>query len=172
MAIQQRLRFVYRWSALKVARNQHGDAAGDKYGDLNVVNSASMGRQDVNGTSQYNVGNGNFGIYTFALWNRADGVYVYLRQQYGPLAAYLVSANSLDTAPVSTSNATAVTSYGGLAISANGGQVGSGILWEITRDTADASNASYTARIQCIRGPFPGALEQHYGRERQLGRLS
>jgi hypothetical protein len=117
----------------------HVAIAGDKFGDMYVVNGDSMGRQDVSGASQYSVGGGNFGVYTFAVWNRNDGVYVYMQQKWGPAASYLILGNSLNTTPVSTSSTTAVTGFGGLAISANGGQPGTGILWDITLDTADPS---------------------------------
>jgi uncharacterized protein (TIGR03437 family) len=117
----------------------HTAIAGDKYGDLYVVNGDTMGHQDVNGTSQFDLGDGDFGIFTFAVWSRSDGVYVYLQQQWGPLASYLYSSSGFSMTPASTSGATAVTAYGGMTVSANGGQPGSGILWEITRDTADSS---------------------------------
>ena len=113
----------------------HTAIGGDKYGDFYVVNGKSMGHQDANNTSQFNIGGGNFGLFTFAVWNRSNGAYVYTAQQWGPLQAFQVAGTSLNTSAVSTSKTTATTGYSGLAISANGGVVGSGIVWQTTRDT-------------------------------------
>lgn len=117
----------------------HVAIAGDKYGDLYVVNGDSMGHQDVNETYQFNISGGNYGAFTFAVWNRSDGIYIYIQQQWGPVASYLYLNGSFNMNPVSTGNTTAVTSYGGLTISANGGQPGTGILWQVTRDTSASS---------------------------------
>lgn len=120
----------------------HTAIAGDKFGDFYAVNGDAMGHLDTAGSSQWNVGNGNFGIFTFALWSRADGAYLYAQQQWGPVLEFQVTGASINPTPVATSNTTAVTGYGGFAISANGNQPQSGILWQITRDTQDSSRSA------------------------------
>ena len=117
----------------------HIAIAGDKYGDFYVVNGDSMGHVDANNAAQFNMGNGNFGIFTFAIWNRYDGTYVYTQPQWNAVESLQLSDGRLNTTPVSTSKTTAATSYSGLAISANGGQPTSGILWQITSDTQNSS---------------------------------
>ena len=119
----------------------HTAIAGDKYGDFYVVNGDSMGHQDANNALQFNIGAGNFGLFTFAIWNRFDGPLVYAQQQWGPVEAFQVAGGRLNTTAVSTSKTSAVTGYSGFAVSANGGQPASGILWQITRDTQDSSRA-------------------------------
>lgn len=117
----------------------HIAIAGDKYGDFYIVNGDSMGHQDANNTQQFNVGSGNFGIFTYAIWNRYDGTYLYAQQQWSGVAMYQLGAGRLNQIPTSGSANTATTGYSGFAISANGGQPSSGILWQITRDTQDSS---------------------------------
>lgn len=117
----------------------HTAIAGDKYGDYYVVNGDAMGHVDAKGAAQFNPG-GNFGIFTFAVWNRFDGPLVYAQQQWGPVQSFGISGQMLNAAPVSTSTTTAATGYSGMAVSANGGQPTSGILWQITRDSQDASH--------------------------------
>lgn len=117
----------------------HTAIAGDKYGDYYVVNGDRMGHVDVNGAGQINP-SGNFGIFTFAVWNRFDGPLVYAQQQWGPVQSFGIAGQTLNAAPVSTSRTTAASGYSGMAISANGGQPSSGILWQITRDQQDTTH--------------------------------
>jgi len=127
----------------------HIAIAGDKFGDFYAINGDDMGHLDTANALQSSIGNGNFGIFTFALWNRADGNYIYAQQQWGPVAEFQVTGSTVNPTPVATSDTQAVTGYSGFAISANGNQPSTGILWQITRDTQDSSRAAtlhaYTA---------------------------
>jgi uncharacterized protein (TIGR03437 family) len=111
---------------------------GDKNGSLYLVNGDSMGHLDSGNAAQIFPGVSYFGIYTFALWARSDGAYVYTQQRGGPLMAYRYSNGSLATAPAVSSPTNFDSAYSGLAISANGDQAGSGILWIITGDHSQA----------------------------------
>jgi len=122
---------------------------GDKYGELYLIDGDSLGTllsgadwsaQTIQGT-QYG------GIFTFAIWNRTDGAYIYLQEQDFGLMCYQVSGASLNPTPVSVTPPTGQdVPLVGLAISANGGQPGTGILWETTgnssRSTLHAFDAS------------------------------
>ena len=126
----------------------HTALAGDKYGNFYVVNGDAMGRVDGKNASQFAAG-ANFGIYTFAVWNRFDGPLVYAQQQWGPVQSFGISGQTFNAAPVSTTTTTAATGFSGMAVSANGGQPASGILWQVTSDqygsnagTLHAFNAS------------------------------
>jgi uncharacterized protein (TIGR03437 family) len=99
-----------------------------------------MGHVDANGAAQFSPG-GNFGMFTFAVWNRFDGPLIYTQQQWGPVQSFGISGQTLNAAPVSTGTTTAATGYSGMVISANGGQPSSGILWQITQDQQGASRA-------------------------------
>jgi len=123
----------------------HVAIAGDKYGDFYVVNGDSLGHLDANNAAQFSIGNAGFGLFTFAMWNRYDGTYIYAQQQWNPVEALQISGAGLNTTPVSVSKNSAVTAYSGLTISANGGQPTSGILWQVTRDTQGSPSGTLHA---------------------------
>src|ERR1035441_6437543 len=73
-------------------------------------------------------------IFNLAVWSRGADASVYLQGEGEPVKCFQVTGKTVNPTPVTT----AVNSipYGriGMTISANGGQDGSGILWETTCD--------------------------------------
>jgi hypothetical protein len=109
---------------------------GDKAGQLYLINGDSMGHlaaPDSAGVQTIQaVNKSSRGIFEFAVWSRSDGAYVYVQEEEGFLKCYKIVAGSFNPWPVSVSTAWAHSPYVGMAISANGGQDGTGILWETT----------------------------------------
>jgi uncharacterized protein (TIGR03437 family) len=108
---------------------------GDKYGELYLVDGASLGTNPTgaDGSAQVIMGVQVGGIFTLAVWNRTDGAYIYLQEQGTVIKCYQVLAGTLNPTPVSLSPYTGQKApFDGLAISANGGQAGTGILWATT----------------------------------------
>ncbi len=123
---------------------------GDKYGELYLVDGDSLGTDPTgaDGSAQI-IEAAQGGIFTLAVWNRTDGAYIYLQEWSTSVNCYQVSGASLNSTPVSVSAYTGQgIPFDGLAISANGGQPGTGVLWETTIDSSgnatlhafDASN--------------------------------
>jgi uncharacterized protein (TIGR03437 family) len=108
-------------------------AGSDKLGNLYLLNAAKMSQ----GATTFLVG--QYSIFNFAVWNRTGGAYLYVQMEQAPPTCFQVAGNTLNTTPVSTA-ANSVT-YGriGMAVSANGVQDGSGILWETTGNYSDAT---------------------------------
>lgn len=127
-------------AGLALIPGSHIAIAADKFSDFYVVNGDDMGHTDAKNAAQFSI-SPNFGIYNFAIWTRFDGPLVFAQQQWGPVQSFQISGQALNVAPVSTGATTAVTGYSGLAISANGGQPASGILWQITSDQQNPSHA-------------------------------
>jgi hypothetical protein len=115
--------------------------AGDKSGQLYLLDCSFMGHlaPPISSSVQSIQAVQDSGIFGFALWNRTDGAYVYLQEEESILKAYRIRDGSLEPSPVSVSTAWAHSSYVGLAISANGGTDGTGILWETTTDQDDSA---------------------------------
>lgn len=106
---------------------------GGKEGVLYLLDCGSLGHTSFNNANiLQSFQPNNLGIYNLALWNRADGPLVYLAN--GPFAAYRLIGTQLGTQPVSQSISGTGVPLGGMSISANGGQPGSGILWVTTAD--------------------------------------
>jgi uncharacterized protein (TIGR03437 family) len=121
---------------------------GDKYGELYLVDGDSLGTDPTgaDGSAQIIQGTQYGGIFTLALWNRTDGTYIYLQEQDFGLRCYEVSGGSLNPAPVWVTAPTGQdVPFDGLAISANGGQPGTGILWETTVDSSHATLHAFDA---------------------------
>ena len=114
---------------------------GDKYGELYLVDGDSLGTDPsgADGSAQIIQGSQYGGIFTLAVWNRTDGAYVYLQEQGNAVVCYKVVGGVLNPTPVAVSSPNyQPTAYNGLAVSANGGQAGTGILWETGVDSASA----------------------------------
>lgn len=109
----------------------HSIVAGDKSGQLYLVNGDSMGHLG-GGNAQIIQGVQWGGIFNFALWNRTDGAFVYVQEQGSVVKGYQIANGTLSPTPALVSSARAGAPLVGLAISANGGQIGTGILWETT----------------------------------------
>jgi hypothetical protein len=106
---------------------------GDKSGRLYLIDGNSMGHLAPDGGRvQMIQAVQQSGIYQFSLWNRSDGAYVYVQQEESILKCYRITGGSINPVPVSQSSEWSHSSFTGLAISANGGQYDTGILWVTT----------------------------------------
>ena len=116
----------------------HTLVGGDKAGNLYLIDGDWMGQLD-DGTSPTQVFQAvNGWIFNFALWGREDAAYVYVQEKSGPLKCYRAAGGRFDPTPVSVSTTTG-TARVGMTLSANGGQPGTGVLWETTGGYADPS---------------------------------
>ena len=76
-----------------------------------------------------------FGIYNMAFWEKPDASFLYLRANGDSVKAFRRVNGRFGTVPFSQSNFVAGLPYDGMAVSANGSAVNTGILWITT--TAD-----------------------------------
>ena len=121
---------------------------GDKYGELYLVDGDSLGRDvtGADGSAQIIQGAAGGGIFTLAVWNRTDGAYIYLQEWGTVVKCYQVSDGSINPTPVSLTASTGQDiPFDGLAISANGGQPGTGVLWETTVNASHATLHAFDA---------------------------
>jgi uncharacterized protein (TIGR03437 family) len=103
---------------------------GGKEGILYLLNRNSMGHTGANdGQILQSVNTNSFGIFNMALWNRPDGPLVYLHTANAAVTAWRLSNGHLSTSPVASSANGFAIAFQGMALSANGGTAGSGILW-------------------------------------------
>jgi len=112
--------------------NSNLAVAGAKNGTLYAVPADSMGHLGPGRSSS--VTTNEFGIFSIASWNSADGPVVYVQNPFGSLQAYQISGGRLSDTPQSQSVSTYQTLSAGIAISSNGTASGSGIVWETTGD--------------------------------------
>ena len=106
--------------------------AGGKSGFLYLVNYDSMGHlgADITSTVQ-GVQVNPWGLFTMALWNNSpNGPVVYEFDPGGPLKAFQIVNNQLNSTILSQYTPDNSSFFAGLAISANGGQ--GGIVWLAT----------------------------------------
>ena len=107
---------------------------GDKAGQLYLLNGDSMGK-GTGGTAQVFAASSNGGLFNMAVWNQPNSTFVFVPQlNGGSFQSFQVAGGSFNTAPVSTSLTGGTDPYEGMAISANGTQSGTGILWAVTDD--------------------------------------
>jgi len=109
----------------------HQLIGGDKYGDLYLIDGNYMGHLGSGGAAQVFQAIGTW-IFNLAVWSRSGTAYVYIQEDGGPLYCYQVTPNGFDPNPVSSSSPISGGARGGMALSANGSQGGTGILWETT----------------------------------------
>ncbi len=114
----------------------HMVLGGDKFGQFYLLNGDSMGQSD-GSRAQIVQGVQWGGIFNFAVWTRPDAAYVYMQEQGSVLKCYRIASGRFDPAPVVTSTAAADSPYVGIAISADGRNIASGILWETTVNHSD-----------------------------------
>jgi uncharacterized protein (TIGR03437 family) len=107
----------------------------DKMGNLYVIDGDAM-RQPGN-ASIISASEGS--IYNFAVWSSGDSARVYTQGGLEPVKCFQVSGISVNPEPVSVTAGTTQFARIGMTISANGGQQGSGILWESTGNYNDSS---------------------------------
>ena len=78
-------------------------------------------------------------IFNMALWNRPDGPLLYTHTVNAPVTAYKLQGASLGSAPVASSQNGFGIPYQGMALSANGVQSGTGVLWVIAPSGSETS---------------------------------
>lgn len=110
---------------------------GNKYGTMYLIDGNSMGglgpenSRFVQGFQAVDLG----GIFTFAIWGSDNGPLVYVQEQGLPVRLYRIVEGKFDPNPVALSaEAPTDLAFAGMAISANGGQEGSGVLWLTSGD--------------------------------------
>jgi hypothetical protein len=104
--------------------------AGGKQGMLYLLNTANMGHTAPNDTEIVQSLNtqGN-SIFNMALWNRTDGPLLYLHLANSPVTGWKLTGSQFSTTPAAQSMNGFDVAFQGMALSANGTQPGSGILW-------------------------------------------
>jgi hypothetical protein len=125
----------YELSAGALIPGTHSIVAGDKYGQLYFIDGDALAplASGQSGNAQIIRGVQGGGIFNFALWPTGTSTNIYLPQQGTTVKSYQITTGILSKYPVSESAPTEATvPYVGMAISADGGKRGSGILWEIT----------------------------------------
>ena len=100
----------------------------DKLGNFYVVNGDSMG-QPVSGNAFPASANS---IFNFALWPRSGSTNVYVQGEREPAQCFQFAGGALNPSPASATSAAVPFGRIGMTVSANGGEDGSGILWETT----------------------------------------
>jgi len=112
--------------------------SGGKSGMLHLVQDNSMGHLSPDNTSTVqSVQVNTWGLFTMALWNNApNGPIVYEYEPGGPLKAFQISNNQINSTIASEYSPTYYSFFAGLSISANGGQ--NGIVWlNVGNDVVD-----------------------------------
>ena len=107
---------------------------GDKLGQLYLIERKNMGRLDPAAApsprafqaSQYG------GIFTTAVWNSELGMLVYVVEEGESTNMFKIVDGKFLPKPISTIGVSSDLAYQGMAISANGGKAGTGILWMTT----------------------------------------
>jgi len=118
----------------------HNLIGADKQGNLYLVNGDSMGHLDAGGAAQVFQPVQTW-VYNFALWPGAASTFVYVQENGGPLRCFQVGPGGFDPNPVSVSTAPlSGASRGGMTLSANGSQAGTGVFWETTGGYNNPSN--------------------------------
>jgi uncharacterized protein (TIGR03437 family) len=128
---------------------------GDKNGTLYLVNGDSMGGLDPGNSPNAQRFQGVLygGIFTLALWNRPDAAYVYVQEQGTGVKSYEIVNGSFNTTPFAVGTVGVDIPFDGIAVSANGGQDGTGVLWETT---GDHSNPIVPGTLHAFDASNPG----------------
>ena len=107
---------------------------GAKSGLLFLINGA-MGHLGPDNTSTVqSVQVNQWGMFDFALWNNSNGPIVYEYEPYGILQAFQIVNGTIQTTALSQNVPAVPSQYAGIAVTANGGTNGTGIVWETTGD--------------------------------------
>jgi uncharacterized protein (TIGR03437 family) len=103
---------------------------GGKQGVLYVLDQTALGQTQPNDSQiLQRIDLQNFGIFNMALWNRPDGPRLYLHLANSPVTQWTLTGNNLSTSPTAQSVNGFSVPFQGMALSANGTQAGTGILW-------------------------------------------
>ncbi len=102
---------------------------GGKAGTTYLLNTADLGAQKTGNPGAEQVfASASNGIYGMAIWPKGDSSVLYVQEGNAEVSSYTMTNGVFDTQPVSSSLTTG-TAYEGFALSANGSQPGSGIIW-------------------------------------------
>ncbi|MES1258339.1 MAG: hypothetical protein ABUS51_07905 [Acidobacteriota bacterium] len=103
---------------------------GGKQGVFYLLDRTNFGHMGANDSQiLQSVDTGHFGIFNMALWNRPDGPLVYLHTANSAVTSYKLQGGQFTTTPFARSVNGFNVPFQGMAISANGGTPGSGVLW-------------------------------------------
>ena len=108
----------------------HTFIGADKGGNLYVIDGDAMRRPGSAVIIAASAGS----IFNFAVWSRGENASVYTQGEGEPVKCFQVTGHDVNPDPVSTAVNSIPFGRIGMTISANGGQEGSGILWESTGD--------------------------------------
>jgi len=107
---------------------------GAKSGLLFLINGA-MGHLGPDNTSTVqSVQVNQWGMFDFALWNNSKGPIVYEYEPYGSLQAFQIVDGKITAKALSQNVPDIPSQFAGIAVTANGGTDGTGIVWETTGD--------------------------------------
>jgi uncharacterized protein (TIGR03437 family) len=106
-----------------------GLIAGGKDGTTYLLDTTNLGGQTTgNITARQSFVSANNGIYGMAIWPRGGSTSLYVQEGNSQVSAYFMHNGVFSTQPLASALTTG-TAYEGLAVSANGAQAGSGIVW-------------------------------------------
>lgn len=107
--------------------------AGAKSGLLYLLTRDAMGHlgPDDSGNVQ-SVQANSWGLFNLALWNNQSGPMVYLLEPSGALKAFQIVNGQINLAMLSQYTPNPSTYFAGIAVSADGGTTGTGIVWLMT----------------------------------------
>ena len=107
---------------------------GAKSGLLYLINGA-MGHLGPDNTGTvHSVQVNQWGMFDFALWNNSSGPIVYEYEPDGALQAFRIVNGTIQATALSQNYPATPSQYAGIAVTANGGANGTGIVWETTGD--------------------------------------
>jgi len=109
---------------------------GDKANNMYLVDRQDMGHLGVAGAAApqiFQAVTGD-GIFNIALWNQDQGPIAYLVADGSQTLAYRIAAGQFSEQPFSATSVNSDYPFQGIAISANGGAAGTGILWMTAGD--------------------------------------
>jgi len=109
---------------------------GSKDGRLFLLDRTSLGNFATGDTQipQEFPAIGHFGIFTFAVWQRDADSLVYVQGGSDVIKAYSLAATGFVTTPLTSGSVSTGTPYQGMAISSNGSDPATAILWVSSPD--------------------------------------
>ena len=107
---------------------------GAKSGLLYLINGPMGHLGSSNTGSVQSVQVNQWGLFHFALWNNPKGPIVYEAEPYGALKAFQILNGRIAGTVLSETSPAIPSLFAGIAVSANSGTDGTGIVWETTGD--------------------------------------
>lgn len=116
--------------------------AGGKEGIVYLMDQRNLGHMQAgNGQIPQHFQAIGFGIFNMAFWDRRGGPVLYLRANHDNVKAFQIANNRFQTTPFTQAGFTAGLPFDGMAISANGSALYSGILWVTLTQDGDTDGA-------------------------------